>query len=504
MKKEKSYKKSLSFRFSLLLMGTLFLVGLLWSGIISNQEKENKNYLLQSTVMGPISQDHIQQVGQNLAAKDKPGSVTHLSVGKIDAEKFKTKDGKEGWRVSIPGGRALATPAVYKDVVYVGGGFGSYEFYAFDSSNGHPRWAIKVSDDGPTAAVVAEDKVVFNTESCTLFVVDAKTGKHIWSKWLGDPLMSQPAVAGGNVFMAFPGKGGHKLIALGLMDGKEKWQSSIVGDIISAPVIYNDSVYLSTFDGTVYCFRINDGKETWKKKFQATSAPWLYKDQVYVSKRESGEKDVPYEGIARMENLKGIQNQETGIWGKRKAPYIDQKVQTRSSYNAAQKKDDASVGFSNAPDTAKVNEAASNVGQATVRGLWEYQGSRPCIIKNRLFLTQGDQLMALNPNSGKQIWLKKISGDLEKLGGHLAAPPSPAGKNLYLATVTGKILVVSQKKGRVVEIIDIGEPMRFQPAIVNGRLFVGTANGKLICIKLKDQSADGWPMWGGGPTHNGL
>lgn len=177
MKKEKSYKKSLSFRFSLLVTGTLFLVGLLWSGITSNQEEENKNSLQQSPVIGSISQDHIQQVGQNLAAKDKPGSVTHLSVGKIDAEKFKTKDGKEGWRVSIPGGRALATPAVYKDVVYVGGGFGSYEFYAFDSSNGHPRWAIKVSDDGPTAAVAAEDKVVFNTESCTLFVVDAKTRK---------------------------------------------------------------------------------------------------------------------------------------------------------------------------------------------------------------------------------------------------------------------------------------------------------------------------------------
>src|SRR5271154_1683439 len=42
-----------------------------------------------------------------------------------------TKEGKTGWKVVIPGCRPLATPAVMGGKVLVGGGFGSYEFYAF-------------------------------------------------------------------------------------------------------------------------------------------------------------------------------------------------------------------------------------------------------------------------------------------------------------------------------------------------------------------------------------
>ncbi len=46
--------------------------------------------------------------------------------------------------------------------------------------------------------------------------------------------------------------------------------------------------------------------------------------------------------------------------------------------------------------------------------------------------------------------------------------------------------------------------LRFQPALAGGRLFIGTTNGKLIAVDLADPTADGWTMWGGGPTHNGV
>ncbi|MCD4733441.1 PQQ-binding-like beta-propeller repeat protein, partial [bacterium] len=54
----------------------------------------------------------------------------------IAVESFTTEEGLEGWRVEVPGGRALATPAIGEGLVYIGGGFGSYEFYAFDANNG--------------------------------------------------------------------------------------------------------------------------------------------------------------------------------------------------------------------------------------------------------------------------------------------------------------------------------------------------------------------------------
>ncbi len=46
---------------------------------------------------------------------------------------FKTADGKVGWVVKIPGDRPLATPAYANGLLFVGGGYGSHEFYAFDA-----------------------------------------------------------------------------------------------------------------------------------------------------------------------------------------------------------------------------------------------------------------------------------------------------------------------------------------------------------------------------------
>src|SRR5271170_2887792 len=76
-----------------------------------------------------------------------------------------------GWQVRLPGNRPLATPAVDNGKVYIGGGFGSYEFYAFHADTGALVWRYQTEDDGPTAAVVAEERVVFNTESCELEVL---------------------------------------------------------------------------------------------------------------------------------------------------------------------------------------------------------------------------------------------------------------------------------------------------------------------------------------------
>ena len=82
------------------------------------------------------------------------------------------KDGKrKGWKVTIPGNHALATPAVVEGKLFIGGGFGSRSQHAFDPETGKMLWQYRTSDDGPTAAVVAEGYVAFNTESCELEIL---------------------------------------------------------------------------------------------------------------------------------------------------------------------------------------------------------------------------------------------------------------------------------------------------------------------------------------------
>ena len=177
---------------------------------------------------------------------------------KVDAPSpFASEDGRiKGWKVAIPGGKPLATPAVADGRVFVGGGFGSYEFYAFDASTGKLIWQYQTSDDGPTAAVVEDGYVVFNTESCELEVLTVD-GEPVWKHWLGDPLMSMPAVGSGRVYMAYPDSKGdheHHLACFDLKTGDRYWSKPIAGEIITAPVLAEGRVYLTTLDGTMYCF----------------------------------------------------------------------------------------------------------------------------------------------------------------------------------------------------------------------------------------------------------
>ena len=448
---------------------------------------------------GNYSPNQDTSMNQNIN-NNNSGNVQLINTSNIKPEKINL-NGKKGWKITIPGKRALATPAIVNGIIYLGGGFGSYEFYAFDAKTGTPVWAERVSDDGPTAAVVKDRYVVFNTESCTIFVVDAKTGKMIWSRWLGDPLMSQPAIANNIIYMAYPGTSGHMLIALEIQSGKEIWKTSIAGDIISSPVIYKDSVYLSTFDGTVYRYDCNNGREIWKKQMNATSAPWIQGEKIFVSRKEI-KNNKPTEGVANLNKDNGKQENKK-LWAQRDAIYLDGKTQDKSKYKINQKEDDTSVGFSTGPSTAKLNEAYENIGQSTVRGLWEYQGSRPVYYNGKLYTTFGDAIVCLDPDTEKIIWEKKFEGELEKVGGHLATPPSIAGEKIYIGTTTGWLLVYNIKDGKLAWKTDIGEPIRYQPAVMDGWVFIGTVSGTLYALNTDDLLATGWSMWGGSPSHNG-
>lgn len=434
-------------------------------------------------------------------APARSGSVTPIPTAGISATPFTTQDGKKGWRVKIPGGRALATPAVAGDTVFIGGGFGSHEFYAFDAASGKPRWAIRVSDDGPTAAVVAGNRVVFNTESCTVFVVDARTGQEVWSRWLGDPLMSQPAVAAGTIFMAYPGKGGHRLIALALEDGKTRWEAPIKGDIISAPVVKGDAVYLATQDGTVYRVERESGKVVWQEAMHATSAPFVdEKGEVHVSRGEARGAQR-YEALQRMRGVSGAV--VGGMVAHKRAEQLEPDVQRESESAKENAKEDSSVGFAGgAPALAAPPPVVANLGQSSVKGLWEFQGSRPIVSGGKSYAMRGDALQAVGAD-GKVLWEGKMSGNVRAAGAQLASPPALAGGKLVVGTSAGTIEAYEAEGGKRIFSIEVGDAIRFQPALAGGRIFVGTERGTLVCVATGDSSLDGWTMWGGGPRHNG-
>lgn len=413
-----------------------------------------------------------------------------------------------GYSIQLPGGTPVPTPAVYKDKVYVSAGFHSKQYFCFEAATGKPVWAVDLDDDGPSTAACEEDIVVVNTESCTIFALEAATGKGIWALWLGDPLMTAPTIAKGRVFTSFPadGRGHHRaashlLGAFDLRSGKILWQRWIDGDVISAPVAVGDEVVVATFTGTVFRFRQETGELLSAIHARATSAPVVVGSELHFSKRSEQEGQAR-EALCVWE--KGGQRY-ANVFGARNATYLDEKVQDKAELKKSGQKLDASNGFAGgAPATANAGAARANVGQSNVATLQSFQGSRVLRYGTRNLVCMGDEVVCTDPLEGKNLWTVKLKGDLAKAGGFLGAPPVAAGAAIFMTTLAGTILQIDPTSGETRKSWEIRREMRFPPAVEGSRIFVGTQDGRMVCIETGDAKNTGWPQWGGNAQRTGV
>jgi outer membrane protein assembly factor BamB len=428
-----------------------------------------------------------------------------------------------GYMIQLPGNTLVPSPVVYEGKVYLSGGFGSKRYYAFDAATGEHMVAWDLDDDGPSSAAIHDDILVFNTESCTIFAIDIKTGKQLWSWWLGDPLMCMPTISRGRVFAAYPAGFNHSfdqsfqdrqlpdsikqeyfnlyaglshvLAAFDLKTGEILWQRWIDADIMSAPVADGGKVYVTTFAGTLYTFSQSDGELLSVNAMRATSAPVITEDGIYVSKRADGKGERVAEELARFRQNSFLADKK---YNKKYAPYLDKDVQQGSELKSKSMEMDAGNGFvGGAPVSSGWQKANDVVGQSNVSSLQSFQGSRSLHYMDKNYSTMGNELICSDPESGKKIWKIKLEGQTEINGGFMGTPPLEAGGYIVIATYNGLIKVLDAKTGEPVKEYDIENTIRYQPVVDKGWIYVTTTNSKMFAICTGMNKLTGWPMWGG-------
>src|SRR5262249_23061679 len=151
-------------------------------------------------------------------------------------------------------------------------------------------------------------------------------------------------------------------------------------------------------------------------------------------------------------------------------------------------------------------QAVANLGTGHVHGVWAYQGSKPFVSGGRLYAAHGDTVSAADPRSDHIHWKKTLGpapGQGEELLDSPLTPPAVVNGKLFLGSAHGAVHCLSAGTGEELWSVAIGEPVVFQPAVAGGRVYVGTDAGSLICFETGDPGDDGWLMWGADATHNG-
>jgi outer membrane protein assembly factor BamB len=412
--------------------------------------------------------------------------------------------GFEMWRVTLERGRDVPTPCFEGDRVIAAGGFGSYGVHAFDASSGRALWSRHTSDDGPTAPCGVRGYVAYNTESCTLEVLHTKTGQAAWSHWLGDPMLAQPAIGGGLVFAAFPKQGAHWLGAYRLHDGGEVWAARLEHDVITAPVFAEGRLYLTTYDGSVLCLDPATGRVEWSRPQNATSAPWIYRGEAFVAQRDPVEEER-----AEAAGERAARRERTSSYGAARGHLLRSLELKRAAYlmrdwgagrKAMAHAYDAEVGFGHAPAAAKLEHVEALLGEHSISRAWRHQGSRPVVVNGVLYDTTGDVLEARDLAADRLLWRWESPG---APGERALTPPAVTGSRVYVGTFDGRIVCLDAAAGTVRFQVPVGSPVHWQPALHGGRICAGLQNGDLVCIETGDPDDTGWPMWGGGAGHNG-
>jgi Ca-activated chloride channel family protein len=467
---------------------------------------------------------------------------------------FTLENGMKAWAVKLQQPMPLATPAISNGRLYVGGGFGSYDFYCLDANTGKTIWRVTTTDDGPTGAVVSGDYVAYNTESCTLEVRLCSNGELAWGRWLGDPLMSQPAISEDRVLMCWPnisggqqeqaapdndgdpvpdnqtmqnssspdanklvhggvavnGTGTHALGCFDLKTGSVHWAVAVPGDCISAPVVEGGIVYAATLDGSLTQVDLKTGKVLGQEKQNATSAPWIMmrgnEPEAICAQRDTRtetvdgkETQVHYEGwrsFDREAQTRGDLRQT------RKADYLHRENVEKNEYYGANAKaqQDSGVGFASAPEAAQAGTAMQNLGEGSIVGLWAFQGSRPMVHRDRVYNCLGNKVSGGDTGGEKVEWELTYRPDRNE---RLLSPPAAAGGQLVFAGLDGAVFTLDSATGELKHAVKLNKCFVFQPAVMEGKIYLSTLDGWLITIDTGDKALDGWSMWGGGPAHNG-
>jgi outer membrane protein assembly factor BamB len=374
-----------------------------------------------------------------------------------------------GFKLNLPAGSPISTPALAGDEMITSEGYYSPHLYGFDSRTGHTDWGISLAEGGASNAVYDDGVVIVNTESCTLYAIDSKSGKLLWSKWLSNYLYTTPSIDNGKIYTVYANNldyanGNHSfvLICLDLHSGDIVWQDWLDANAMASPVIDRGRVYVTTVEGKLCLFDSKDGKLIKESRMDATTNPLIINDKLYISTHNHDKNVMETVNILDANNLTVLKKM-TWISGK---------------YNSS-----------------------NNLSHSTIADM-NFAGTRMVNYKGRNYNVMGNKVYCTSPDDGKVFWSSVLNFARKDSSYPYATMPVVAGGKVIIGTPDGKIRMFDPVSGRVIKEYTVEGDIWAQPMVHNGWIYASTREGKLVSIDTHDATLTGWDMWNYSPRHN--
>lgn len=413
------------------------------------------------------------------AKRDKNGFITEFMSTKVNPINFDGTIEKtaQGFNINYGSGSSTPTPAVYDGMLLSHGGYYSRNFFSFDESTGKYNWGSELAESGPSSAVVEDSVMLINTQSCTLYALEAYTGKMLWAKWLGPNLYSMPSIDNGKVYAVYPnelGAGVYRLSRTGkgdvkqlknviacfdLKSGKILWQNWLDAEVLSSPVVEGNNVYLTCLSGSLYEFDKNTGVQLGNTNDMAMTPPTIVNDKVFVSVKNTGNETVAVYSVNGLKPVKKMNTLTSPL-------FVD------------------------------------DLYKLSANEQMNFCGTRILNYKSKNYNVMGNKIICSNPDDGSVAWSAVIPVTKTEADKPVATMPVVAGGKIVISTLSGQVIAYEPLTGKQLNTWEINNKVETQATINKGWIYSGTEDGKTVSINTGDSKFTGWNMFGYDGCHN--
>lgn len=145
-------------------------------------------------------------------------------------------------------------------------------------NNGTVVWDIKMAEEGQTDVTVVGDRLGVFASKRSVICVDLESGVRVWEKPISGNI--QPLSCQGTFILV---NAESELLCLLLGNGNKVWGRKLETGFAGVPVISGDRIYVGTFNENVMCLSLWTGNTVWQaERGYSGAAPTVADGKVWV------------------------------------------------------------------------------------------------------------------------------------------------------------------------------------------------------------------------------
>ncbi|UCF50306.1 MAG: PQQ-binding-like beta-propeller repeat protein [Thermoplasmatales archaeon] len=189
-----------------------------------------------------------------------------------------TNSGTLNWKDKLNG--KIVESVAFEDLLFVGGENG---LYAYDKETGKIKWKQFVGYIS-CKPIIAENLVIAGCENGNLYAFDVNSGKISWTKnFLSSITISE--ISKDKIYIG----SGDSCYALNMKNNDILWTFKTNGKISTPPRVYNNDVYIGSWDGNLYALDSRNGnlKWTFKTGWGIVTTPAVSNNMIFVASNDN-------------------------------------------------------------------------------------------------------------------------------------------------------------------------------------------------------------------------